>query len=134
MRWKSWIGLFIIKRDITQNIQFNKNRENIMNNIEMNNNRWETMRNINNNNGSIFKVCKNSMYDGCDHRPINETNNIYNIKKNHFKMKLLKRLENKDISVQDKLEIINGDKWFFNDDKNSSFYVNLLAGDLLDNW
>lgn len=66
-----------------------------------------------------------SLSDGCDHRPINETDNIFRIKMFHYKMQLLNILESKDISVQDKLDSIDKNKWLIE---------NLLAGDSVVNW
>ena len=129
MIWKPFISFFIMKADTNQNIKYN----NIINNIPPTIDRWETIRNINKNDTSIVPVRKYTIYDGYDHHPFNETDDMNKITINHLKMQLLKRLESKDLSVNDKLESIDRNKWLLKD-KDSSFYVNLLAGDLLDNW
>ena len=118
-----------MKADTNQNIKYN----NINNIIPPTIDRWETIRNINKNDTSIVPVRKYTIYDGYDHHPFNETDDMNKITINHLKMQLLKRLESKDLSVNDKLESIDRNKWLLKD-KDSSFYVNLLAGDLLDNW
>jgi hypothetical protein len=133
MIWKPFISFFILKQDINKNSNQNIQYNNI--NIPPTIDRWETIRNINKNNTIMSHTRKYTIYDGYDHRPFNDSVDMYNITVNHLKMKLLKRLESKDLSVNDKLESINRNKLLLNDnDKKSSIYVNLLAGDLLDNW
>jgi hypothetical protein len=135
MIWKLFIHFFILKPDINQNInqniQYNK-PNGISNVIPPTIDRWETLRNINKNNTEL-PIRKYSLYDGNDHRPFNEIDDMTKITINHLKMQLLKRLESKDVSINDKLESIDRNKWLMKDN-DSSFYVNLLAGDLLDNW
>lgn len=135
MIWKLFIHFFILKPDINQNInqniQYNK-PNGISNVIPPTIDRWETLRNINKNNTEL-PIRKYSLYDGNDHRPFNEIDDMNQITINHLKMQLLKRLESKYVSINDKLESIDRNKWLLKD-KDSSFYVNLLAGDLLDNW
>lgn len=138
MKINSFIYFFILKPEINElnnNVQYNKPFENIINsNLPPMIDKWRAIRNINNNSTLILKPTR-SKSSGLDHRPINETDNMYNITKNHFKMKLLKRLESKDVSMQNKIETIATNKWLIDKDENPhEFCVNLFAGDLLDNW
>uniref|UniRef100_A0A6C0DPB7 Uncharacterized protein n=1 Tax=viral metagenome TaxID=1070528 RepID=A0A6C0DPB7_9ZZZZ len=130
MKWKSVLYCFIIKpdRDVMQSNKFDI--VNIPPNME-NVDKWGKMLEANNRSVDLFKPSR--FGTGLDERPINETDNMYNITMNFFKMKMLRRLESKHISVEEKLNIINENDWVFNS-QHSKYYVNLLAGDLLDSW
>jgi len=80
----------------------------------------------------VFKP--NKKQGGYDERPIIvETDPMYNITMNHWKMKLLKRLESKNVSIYEKLECMRENKWLF-DSPSPDYTTNLLAGKLMDDW
>lgn len=78
---------------------------------------------------SFRKNFRNNILDGFDMRPILLENNQlnYNITKNLYKKILLDMLQNKDISLYEKINIIN-----YNSDE--KYKYNLKNGNLMKNW
>lgn len=101
MKWKNLLYLFTMKPEIpgVHNNLYNKPNE--------------------------LDTPSRSIFDGRDHRPINETDTLFSMKMFYYRMQLLKVLEDKDISMYDKLESLDGNKWLIE---------NLLAGDSVVNW
>ena len=133
MKWKSWVLFFIVKSD---NHFFDNKINSIINSPPSIIDPWYILRHINNDTTPIKPWSKKN--DGMDHRPITETDidsevdSMYNITKNFFKMKLLKRLESDKISNNEKLNSIIENEWLLTN--KSSYLPNLLAGDLINIW